>query len=73
MTKIDSESAESSAHGIKGGNLAMVRVINCPSVLTESLFMDTEKDLAFLITDEGRQAIADLHINAIHTYINMKS
>jgi N-acetylmuramoyl-L-alanine amidase len=37
----------------------------CPAVLTENLFMDTFTDCKFIMSEEGRQAIADLHINFI--------
>ena len=39
----------------------------CPAVLTENLFMDTEKDCRFIMSEEGRQKIADIHINFIRT------
>lgn len=41
----------------------------CPAVLTENLFMDTPKDLAFIMSDAGRQRIADLHVAAIEHVI----
>jgi len=41
----------------------------CPAILTENFFMDHEKDLAFLITDEGRQRIAQHHHDAIVRYL----
>lgn len=37
----------------------------CPAVLTENLFYDNKEDLAILQSEEGRKAIAQLHINAI--------
>lgn len=37
----------------------------CPAVLTENLFYDNKKDLAFLQSDEGREVLAQLHVNAI--------
>lgn len=40
----------------------------CPAILTENFFMDTEKDLAFIISDEGRQRIAEMHYQAIIRY-----
>lgn len=40
---------------------------SCPAVLTENLFMDTEKDCKFLMSEEGRQAIANIHIKFIQT------
>ena len=37
----------------------------CPAVLTENLFMDTEKDCRFLMSMTGRKIITELHIEAI--------
>lgn len=50
-------------------NLAMTRDTLCPAVLTENLFQDNRDDVDFLLSDYGRQAIADLHTNAIIRYI----
>ena len=44
-----------------------------PCALTENLFMDTKKDLAFLISDEGRQEIAELHVDGIKQYLESKN
>ena len=37
----------------------------CPAILTESLFYDNKQDLAFLQSEEGREAITQIHINSI--------
>jgi N-acetylmuramoyl-L-alanine amidase len=37
----------------------------CPAVLTENLFQDNKEDVDFLLSDEGRQAIVDLHVRTI--------
>ncbi len=37
----------------------------CPAVLTENFFMDTEKDLVFIMSESGRQRVADMHVTAI--------
>ena len=42
----------------------------CPAVLTENLFMDNQEDCAFLLSAKGRQAIIDLHIDGIISYLN---
>lgn len=39
----------------------------CPAVLTENLFMDNEKDCKFLLSPEGVETIAALHVDAIIT------
>lgn len=43
---------------------------NCPSVLTENLFQDNKDDVMFLETEQGKQAITNLHFDAIVSYIN---
>lgn len=37
----------------------------CPAVLTENFFMDNEQDLAYLTSDEGREAIVNTHVSAL--------
>ena len=41
----------------------------CPAVLTENLFQDNKDDVAFLTSNEGKQKIADIHINGIYKWI----
>ena len=50
-------------------NLAICRDTNCPAVLTENLFQDNESDYKYLLSDEGREAIINLHVNGIINYI----
>ena len=38
---------------------------SCPAVLTENLFQDNKEDVAFLLSDAGKQTIIDLHVQAI--------
>lgn len=42
----------------------------CPAVLTESLFQDNKADVEFLLSEEGKQAIVNLHVTGIKNYIN---
>lgn len=42
----------------------------CPAVLTESLFQDNPADVDFLLSEEGKQAIVNLHVEGIKNYIN---
>lgn len=53
----------------KRANYQIQRETTMPSVLTESGFMDHPVDLAFLISDEGRQRIAQMHFDAIKQVI----
>ena len=50
-------------------NLAICRETYCPSVLTENLFQDNKQDVEFLLSDKGREAIINLHVNGIINYI----
>lgn len=44
---------------------------NCPAVLTENFFMDTEKDCRFIMSNEGRQKIAEMHVKALLKYFKL--
>lgn len=46
-------------------NFTVIYKTKCPSVLTENLFMDNKIEVEFLLSDCGRNAIADIHVNAI--------
>lgn len=50
-------------------NLYVLRKTLCAAVLTENLFQDNESDVRFLLSDEGRHAIARLHVEGILRYI----
>lgn len=50
-------------------DLAMCRDTVCPAVLTENLFMDNRDDVAFLLSEEGRQSIVDAHVKGITDYV----
>lgn len=52
-------------------NLAICRDTNCPAVLTENLFQDNLADVEYLLSDEGRDAIVNLHVNGIINYIKL--
>lgn len=43
----------------------------CPAVLTENLFQDNKKDVEFLLSKEGKEAIINLHVHGILDYINL--
>lgn len=50
-------------------NLAICRDTNCAACLTENLFQNNKEDVKFLLSQEGRDAIVKLHLNAIENYI----
>lgn len=41
----------------------------CPAVLTENFFMDSKKDVKYLMSDEGRSAVVRCHVDAIVSYL----
>lgn len=55
--------------GFWQASLAMCRDTKCTAVLTENLFQDNREDVAFLLSNEGKTTIVDLHVNAILNYI----
>lgn len=42
----------------------------CPAVLVENFFMDNKEDVAYLESDEGKEAIVRTHVEGIVSYIN---
>ena len=42
----------------------------CPAVLTENFFMDNRKDVKYLLSDEGFEAIVRTHVEGIINYIH---
>ena len=41
----------------------------CPAILTENLFMTNKKEMEFLLSDEGKRTICDVHVETIKRYI----
>lgn len=56
--------------GFWRADLAICRNTVCPAVLTENMFQDCPEDVAFLSTQEGFDAIVDLHVDALLKYFN---
>lgn len=55
--------------GHKEKNWTILHLSNCPCVLTENWFMDTESNCKWLLSDEGFDAVCTLHVNAIKKYL----
>lgn len=53
-------------------NFAILANTLCPAILTENLFMDNEEECRFLLTEEGKRCIAQLHVNALCTIIALR-
>jgi len=52
-------------------NFAVLRDTDCASILTENLFMDNEKDCKFLLSESGKKAIVDIHVNGITKIVEL--
>lgn len=50
-------------------NFAMCRMPNCPAVLTENMFQDCIKEVEFLLSDEGFDAIVEIHRRGIEAFV----
>ena len=50
-------------------NFYILRHTICPAVLTENFFYDSKDDLAFLESEEGKQAVLKLHVDGITNYL----
>lgn len=51
-------------------NFWILKNTKCPAVLTENLFQDNKKDVEFLLSEEGKQTIVNIHVKGIINYIN---
>lgn len=54
----------------KEGHLYILKHTLCPAVLTENLFQDNKEDVEFLLSDEGKQTIVDIHVEGIEKLVN---
>ena len=57
--------------GHKEKNFTIIYNSNCPCVLTENFFMDTEKDCKFLMSDDGFDRIVKLHVDSILKFLEI--
>ena len=51
-------------------NFTVIYKTWCPAILTENLFYTNKRECEWLMTNEGRQVIADIHIEAIKRIID---
>lgn len=72
--------AEAEELGLKGNrstpkerywtsNFYILKNTNCPAVLTENMFQDNKDDVEFLLSEDGKNKIVELHIEAIKKII----
>lgn len=50
-------------------NFYILRHTRCAAVLTENMFQDCRKDVEFLLSDEGKNALTQLHVEGILGYL----
>ena len=51
-------------------NFYILKNTKCPAVLTENFFQDNREDVAWLLSDEGRASIVNLHVVGILKYLH---
>lgn len=75
--------AEAARRGLKGNrsvpackywtaDFYILKNTACPAVLTENLFQDNREDVDYLLSEEGKDAIVQLHVDGIVNYINSR-
>lgn len=52
-------------------NLAICRDTKCPAVLTENFFQDNKDDVEYLLSPQGKDAVARIHIEGITKYLGL--
>ncbi len=50
-------------------NFGILRDTNCPAILTENLFYSNREECRFMLSDEGQERIAKLHVEGILNFI----
>ena len=53
-------------------NFYILRHSLCPAVLVEQFFMDNKKDLAYLISDEGKRNLIDVIVGGVNMLLTQK-
>lgn len=52
-------------------NFTVLTRTNCPAVLTENMFQDNKDDVKLLLSQEGKDKIVKLHVEALKKYMNL--
>lgn len=55
----------------KESGFYILKHTKCPAVLTENLFQDNQKDVEFLLSEEGKLAIVNMHVWGIMKYLGL--
>lgn len=51
-------------------NLTICRDTICPAILTENFFQDNKEDVAFLLSEDGKRIVTQIHVDGIMDYLN---
>ena len=54
----------------KESNFTVIYRTKCPACLTENLFQDNKQDVDYLLSEEGKEAIINLHVEGIKAYVD---
>jgi N-acetylmuramoyl-L-alanine amidase len=54
-------------------NFTVLAKTNCAAALTENLFQDNKEDVEWLLSEEGKKTITDIHVLGIENYIKSLS
>lgn len=53
-------------------NFSVLVLTKCPAVLTENLFYDNKDEVKFLLSEEGREAVVQYHVDSILKIENLR-
>lgn len=56
--------------GHKEKDFTVIKLTNCPCVLTENFFYDNEEECSFMLKEDTKERLAILHMKAILKYIS---
>lgn len=52
-------------------NFTVIYKANMPAVLTENFFMTNESDVEFLLSQQGRDTVTDIHTKGIESFVKL--
>ena len=54
-------------------SLYVLKNTKCPAVLTENMFQDNKEDVAFLLSQKGKETITQVHVEGIINYLKSQN
>ncbi len=57
--------------GHKEQDFTVIYKTNCPAILTENFFMDTEEECKFMLTENCFNRLVELHVQAVKNYFSI--